>query len=120
MLDSSKLAQLRAKQGNRYTCYQCGTKFYDLNRPAAICPECGADQADAPVRDIKSLLSRNGAPIRKEVAPEPGPEKAADEEGTEEDSFDDSDVDLGLGDLDEGDDDFGLMDEPPEPTGADE
>ena len=32
MLDKSKL-------GNRFTCYECGTKFYDLNRPAALCPQ---------------------------------------------------------------------------------
>ena len=37
-----------AKLGKRYRCYQCKTLFYDLNRDQAICPKCGADQANAP------------------------------------------------------------------------
>jgi len=46
----------KAALGSRYTCFQCGTKFYDLNRPEPTCPECNADQREAPVRDVKSLL----------------------------------------------------------------
>jgi uncharacterized protein (TIGR02300 family) len=30
--------------GTRYKCYKCGTKFYDLGRPQALCPSCGEDQ----------------------------------------------------------------------------
>ena len=101
MLDKSKL-------GNRYTCYECGTKFYDLNREAAICPECNADQANAPVRDIRSLLSRNSAGNRPEVkAEEPVVEEAEasdDSEDTEDDEFDVGDMDLGLSDIDDSDD----------------
>ena len=33
--------------GNKYVCYQCGCKFYDLSRPKPICPKCGADQTEA-------------------------------------------------------------------------
>ena len=55
----------KAQLGTRYSCYECGTKFYDLNRPAALCPECNADQANAPVRDIRSLLSGGGRKIPK-------------------------------------------------------
>jgi hypothetical protein len=46
---------VKAKLGNRYTCFQCGTKFYDLNRDP-LCPECGSDQREAPIRDIRSIL----------------------------------------------------------------
>lgn len=35
------------KLGTKYDCYNCGTKFYDLGKPEAICPKCGADQRDA-------------------------------------------------------------------------
>lgn len=73
MLDKSKL-------GTRYTCFQCGTKFYDLNRPVAQCPECGADQAEAPVRDIRSILSSGKRTRRAAPAPEPEPEALEDEE----------------------------------------
>lgn len=29
------------KLGNRYQCSECDTKYYDLNRPNAVCPKCG-------------------------------------------------------------------------------
>ena len=33
--------------GNKYECAECGTKFYDLGNPSAVCPKCGT----APKRD---------------------------------------------------------------------
>jgi hypothetical protein len=87
--------QDKAKLGNRYTCYQCGCKFYDLNRPTPTCPECSADQREAPVRDIKALLKSG----KKRIAPvddDPIPTSKDD---------DDDDDDDGLGLLDSGDDD---------------
>jgi len=40
--------------GRKHTCYGCGVKFYDMNRPGPVCPRCGADQdrqalSEAPV-----------------------------------------------------------------------
>jgi len=35
------------KLGTKYECYNCGTKFYDLGKSAALCPKCGADQKDS-------------------------------------------------------------------------
>ncbi|HHO49935.1 MAG TPA: TIGR02300 family protein [Deltaproteobacteria bacterium] len=95
----------KARLGTRYTCFQCGIKFYDLNRPTPSCPECGADQHDAPVQDIKSLLSKGGG--RKRRLPEPEEDEAVkskpeeleeDEEDEDEDSEDDLDL---LGDDDD-------------------
>lgn len=83
MLDKSKL-------GTRYVCFSCGTKFYDLNRPEPTCPECSADQRQAPARDLKALLAGKG-PIRRVRQEE------------EETPASDEDEDLGL--LDEADDD---------------
>jgi hypothetical protein len=40
-----------SKWGIKYTCFDCGVKFYDLNRPKAVCPKCGADQADKKARE---------------------------------------------------------------------
>ena len=51
--------QDKAKLGTRYTCFECETKFYDLNRPAPICPECTADQSDA---DAIDPLAAHGKP----------------------------------------------------------
>ena len=103
MLDKSKL-------GNRFTCYECGTKFYDLNRPAALCPDCGVDQASAPVQDIRALLSPN-TPVVKDEDEEKPEEVEATAESSDTD-FDDDDadmMDLGLDDLDEGGDDTALL-----------
>jgi len=36
------------KYGQRFTCYQCGIKFFDLGKPKPLCPKCGADQKKAP------------------------------------------------------------------------
>lgn len=44
----------KKKLGNKFVCYQCGCKFYDLTRPKPICPKCGADQNEAPVKDAPS------------------------------------------------------------------
>ena len=37
-----------SKYGLKYTCFSCGCKFYDLNRPEAICPKCKIDQKERP------------------------------------------------------------------------
>lgn len=49
MVDKSRL-------GKRYTCFKCGVKFYDLNRPEPICPACGVDQRDDNAPDPKIAL----------------------------------------------------------------
>jgi hypothetical protein len=77
----------KEKLGKRYACFQCGTKFYDLNRPEPLCPECSADQREAPVRDIKALLAG------RRNRPEDVEEAEADEE-LDEDFLDDEDDDL--------------------------
>jgi uncharacterized protein (TIGR02300 family) len=30
--------------GNKHSCQQCGTKFFDLNKTPVVCPKCGAVQ----------------------------------------------------------------------------
>ena len=49
----------KKKLGEKYVCYQCGCKFYDLSRPKPICPKCGADQKEAPTK-AKPALSKAG------------------------------------------------------------
>ena len=96
MLDKTAL-------GNRYICFKCGTKFYDLNRPAPLCPECESDQREAPIRDIRSLLS--GGPSMRKIAKEEEEEEAMpldDDDDLELDLDDDDDDDL------DDDDDEGL------------
>ena len=81
--------------GNRYVCYECGTKFYDLTKPEPLCPECGADQREAPVRDLKALLGGGKSPKHDPADDLPDP-------GDDDDDDDDDDL---AGDLDDDDDD---------------
>jgi hypothetical protein len=93
------------KLGNRYKCFKCGVKFYDLNREVANCPECGADQADAPVQDLKALIARGKrAPGDFEREGFEDDDEAADEPGEDDDGLfndDDDDDDEGGADDDE-------------------
>jgi uncharacterized protein (TIGR02300 family) len=34
--------------GNKFVCYKCTTKFYDMKKPDPLCPKCGADQRESP------------------------------------------------------------------------
>lgn len=34
--------------GNKFLCFKCNTKFYDLKKPDPICPKCGSDQRESP------------------------------------------------------------------------
>ena len=43
----------RSSLGGKHVCFECGAKFYDLNRPEPLCPKCGADQRKRPAREIK-------------------------------------------------------------------
>ncbi len=55
----------KSKYGNRYQCFKCGCKFYDLNKSKAVCPKCGADQSEAPRQEKPS----HGAVHRDVVMP---------------------------------------------------
>jgi hypothetical protein len=37
-----------SKLGTKWSCFRCGAKFYDLNKPEPLCPKCGADQRQRP------------------------------------------------------------------------
>lgn len=96
----------KANHGSRYTCFKCGTKFYDLARPIPTCPECEADQSLAPTEDDRTrmLLGRGGS-TRKYTEEE---EEVEGGEGGEEDE----DLDMGVGGFDEDEDEDGdLMEE---------
>ena len=47
------------KLGTKWSCFKCGAKFYDLNKPEPLCPKCGSDQR-----------------LRPKVAPTPSPAPA--------------------------------------------
>lgn len=38
----------REKFGERHNCFECGCKFYDMNRQPPVCPRCGVDVSKPP------------------------------------------------------------------------
>ena len=60
--------------GNKFTCFKCGTKFYDLRKAEPVCPKCGADQRESPA------LKAPAASERRARAPKPVEPKAEEVE----------------------------------------
>ena len=80
--------------GNKHVCFKCGSKFYDLRKPEAVCPKCGADQKDSPANRPAPEPRRGrlaAVPKPPEPAP-PEPEAEAEEETEDLESFDDDDA----------------------------
>ena len=67
--------------GHKHVCWKCGTKFYDLKKPAPICPKCGSDARQGPPRKAPPPEKKPKAPAR-EVREEalPAEEATADVE----------------------------------------
>jgi len=100
--------KLKPKLGVRWTCWSCGLVFYDLNRPAPVCPRCQADARKRPESE------RGDEPVRKRDTIRAL--RVLDEEEAavpEEDAGEEMDLDLELGA------DEKLLDEAEEPE-ADE
>lgn len=99
------------KLGNKYECFNCGAKFYDMGKGEPLCPKCGADQKDA--EEENPLVTQSVKRTRKaELLPEveEAVEVAEDDavevpvgEDLDDEDLDDEDLDLEL-DEDELDD----------------
>ena len=55
-----------AEMGNKFECGECGTKFYDLGNPSAVCPKCGT----APNRNVGEVERRVPTPRVREPVEE--------------------------------------------------
>jgi uncharacterized protein (TIGR02300 family) len=82
--------------GNKFVCFKCSTKFYDLKKPEPICPKCGADQRESPALKAPHSHERRSRAGARPVATE-----AAEEEVLTEDADLDEDADEALEDDDE-------------------
>ena len=81
--------------GTKHTCFKCSTKFYDLKKPVAVCPKCGADQRESPALKAPAPSERNpraAKPIEP-LVDEADALDEADEEPLEEDDDDAADDD---------------------------
>jgi len=73
--------------GTKYTCFKCGTKFYDLKKPAPTCPKCGTDQREAPIPKVVTARQARAAAAREEeLAAEEEELEGEEEEDEEEES----------------------------------
>jgi uncharacterized protein (TIGR02300 family) len=68
--------------GNKFTCFKCGTKFYDLRKTEPVCPKCGADQRESPALKAPTPSERRS---RAKPAPEPKVEEVELETELEDD-----------------------------------
>jgi hypothetical protein len=60
-------AARKERLGQKWVCFSCGARFYDLNKPEPLCPKCGVDQRTSPV--LKAPPPRG----KKKAAPPPPP-----------------------------------------------
>jgi len=91
--------------GTKYTCFKCGTKFYDMRKPTPVCPKCGADQRDSPALKAPPPAERRQRAAKPAPAPAPAPAAEVEEVETEgaeaEDEAEVDDADEDVGDDDE-------------------
>ncbi len=94
--------------GHKHRCESCGTRFYDLMRQPAACPQCGA------VAAVAEPKPRRQAPKPKRSAPQSTPAEGGTklvEIGSKDDADEDSDAVEDSAELG-GDEDVGAV--PPE------
>ena len=71
--------------GNKFVCFKCTTKFYDMKKPDPLCPKCGADQRESPALKAPSEGRRGRlSSIPKVIEPIEPEEPAAVESEDEE------------------------------------
>jgi uncharacterized protein (TIGR02300 family) len=88
--------------GNKYVCFKCSTKFYDMKKPDPLCPKCGADQRESPALK-PAPEGRRGrlASIPKVIEPIEPEEPAAESEEEELAEFEDEDAEAAPAEEDE-------------------
>jgi hypothetical protein len=97
----------KAALGDRFVCFECETRFYDLNRPEPTCPSCGVNQRELPGEGAAKEPAPAAAKEAKTAAPEkeatsdPDTEELADANPTKDsdDVDDDDEEDGGLSEL---------------------
>ncbi len=88
---------IHPKWGKKFECFSCECKFYDLNKKKAVCPKCGADQADEDAPE-EILEEEEEEAAEEEVAePAEGEEAAA----SSDDDLPEMEEELGYDETDE-------------------
>ncbi|MBP9145215.1 MAG: FYDLN acid domain-containing protein [Thermoanaerobaculia bacterium] len=89
-----------ADLGTKHECYNCGAKFYDMGRPAPICPKCAANQKDAKRPELAAESSAAKRKRREDV-PKPVPEADDDLVVTPDDDIPDDEIEAPEGVVEE-------------------
>ena len=77
------MAESELKLGNKYECFNCGAKFYDLAKPEPMCPKCGANQKDAEKSESPLVTQATRRRRKAEVARSGSDEETEDAPSTE-------------------------------------
>lgn len=86
--------------GTKHECFSCGAKFYDFGKPQAICPKCGANQADGKaaspaVESAARKRRRETAAARRAEEDDDKPSAVVDPDDTALDDAEDLTEELG-------------------------
>jgi len=71
------------KLGNKYECFNCGAKFYDLGKGNAVCPKCDSDQSEAEAKE-NPLVSQS---VRRRRRADLQPDDTAPAASTEDEEL---------------------------------
>jgi len=101
----------RSRLGTKWSCYGCGSKFYDMNAAEPLCPKCGADQRERP-KEEKLPEPPPEPRERSRAAPSPlyGLEDEDDAATTRDLTYAD-DLEIGLGAIDDEEDEDRSLEE---------
>jgi uncharacterized protein (TIGR02300 family) len=84
-----------SKFGKKFTCWKCATKFYDLNKPGAKCPKCGANPDEDPNRGMPAAPAAAAADDFADDDVEEIPEDVGEEEDGDDEAPEDEAPDAG-------------------------
>lgn len=84
------------KLGNKYECFNCGAKFYDMGKGEPVCPKCGADQKDAEEKETP-LVTQS---VKRERKAELLPDEPEEGDVPVGEDLDDEDLEIDLDDED--------------------
>jgi len=74
-----------ADLGDKHTCADCDTRYYDLGHPDATCPKCGSvNRVDEDVALASTLGRRAPKRVRPDIEEPEEDETSEDEEEDEE------------------------------------
>lgn len=74
--------------GNKFICFKCSTKFYDMKKPDPVCPKCGSDQRESPANKPAEKGRGRLAAVPRVVEPvEPIVPAAAESEESEDEEL---------------------------------